>query len=60
MEWLWTLVVLAILFGPVIFVFARGRGGGGPSREDVPNATYATDQIRDMETGGRGGQLGPR
>ena len=59
MEWLWTLVVLAILLGPMVWMFVRGRRGGAPSREDAPNATGVTGEIRDMENGGRGGQLGP-
>jgi hypothetical protein len=29
-EWLWTLVLLVILFGPLVFVFVRGHRGGAP------------------------------
>ena len=48
MEWLWTVFVLVILFGPLIFVFARDRRGGAPSREDALNVTGVTDQIRNV------------
>ena len=61
MEWLWTLVVLVILFGPLIFVFVRGRLGGAPSREDSLGQSGVTGVIRNIETGGRapGGPLPP-
>ena len=61
MEWLWTLVLVAILFGPVIFVFVRGRLGGAPSREDALGQSGVTGVIRNIETGGRhpGGPLPP-
>ena len=61
MEWVWTLIVLAILFGPMIFVFVRGRRGGAPSREDEPNMTGVTGEIRNIASSGRGpgGHLPP-
>ena len=61
MEWLWTIVVLVILFGPLIFVFVRGRLGGAPSREDSLGQSGVTGVVRNIETGGRapGGPLPP-
>lgn len=61
MEWLWTLVVLVILFGPLLFVFVRDRRGGAPSREDSLGQSGVTGVVRNIETGGRapGGPLPP-
>jgi hypothetical protein len=59
-EWVWTLIVLAILFGPMVFVFVRGRRGGAPSREDALGSSGVADVIRNVETGGRmGGNTPP-
>jgi hypothetical protein len=68
-EWLWTVVVLVVLFGPVIFVFVRGRRGGAPSGDDRTAGSTVTDSVRHIASGdqtlrgtgsGRGGPLLPR
>jgi hypothetical protein len=60
-EWLWVIALLGILFGPLLFVFVRGRRGGAPSREDALGSSGVTGVIRNIETGGRspGGPLPP-
>jgi len=52
-EWLWVMALLGILFGPLIFVFVRGRHGGVPAREDALGNSGVTGVIRNIETGGR-------
>jgi hypothetical protein len=52
-EWLWTGVVLLVLFGPVLFVFIRGRGGGAPSGDDLTAGSTVTDSVRHIASGGR-------
>ena len=48
MEWLWSLVLIAILFGPIVWVFVKGRKGGGPVDEDAPNMTGWSAIIKDI------------
>ena len=53
MEWLWAFIPLAILLGPMIWLAVRGRGYGGPTREDEANLSTVTGFIRGIETAGR-------
>ncbi len=39
MEWLWSVVLIAILFGPIVWVVVKDRKGGAPAGEDAPNMT---------------------
>lgn len=39
MEWLWVLVLALILFGPIVWVFIRGRRYAAPKREDALGGT---------------------
>lgn len=67
MEWLWTLAIAAILFGPFIFVALRDRHGGAPRGDDLSASSTVTDSVRRIEGGdrlgpgsGKGGPLPPR
>ena len=53
MEWLWVLVLVAILLGPIAWIAVRGRRYGGPTREDEGNLSTVTGFVRGSETGGR-------
>jgi cytochrome c-type biogenesis protein CcmH/NrfF len=55
MEWLWVLALLAVLFGPIVWVFARERRStGAPSREDQLNQTGIAGELRNSATAGHG------
>ena len=39
MEWFFTLVLVLILFGPIVWVFTLGRRAGAPDQEDKFDST---------------------
>lgn len=46
MEWIATIVVLAILFGPIIWAFTLGRRQREPEAEDPKGDTAYQELIR--------------
>lgn len=60
MEWLWGLILLAILVGPLFIVVARaalGRRSGLPKHEQSTEALGMIQTMKDqgnLRTGGRG------
>jgi hypothetical protein len=66
-EWLWVLLLGAVIFGPIVWSLTRGRSGGAPSGDDVDAGSTVTDSVRRLEGDGRfgpgsgkGGPLLPR
>ncbi len=63
MEWLWSVALVAIIFGPVLWVFLRDRTGGAPSGDDVNAGSTVTDSVRhtagDWRAPGGSGKGGP-
>jgi hypothetical protein len=55
MEWLAIIIVLAILFGPIVWGLTVGRKGGAPENDDAEGATAYGSFIRRILTGGRRG-----
>ncbi|OGO72042.1 MAG: hypothetical protein A3G84_00130 [Chloroflexi bacterium RIFCSPLOWO2_12_FULL_71_12] len=47
MEWLWVLILAVILFGPIVWVFIRGRRYAAPPREDAHGASGYGAVMRD-------------
>ncbi len=54
----WVVVLLAIIVGPIVWVFLNDRSGGAPRNEDEPNATGVTGVVRNVETGRTGAGTG--
>ena len=66
MEWLWVVVLGAIIFGPIVWALARDRSGGAPSGDDRTAGSTVTDSVRHIASGdrtpggsGKGGPLPP-
>jgi hypothetical protein len=54
-EWLFVLVGVVILFGPIIWALTVGRKSGAPENEDEQGMTAYGSFIRRVLTGGRKG-----
>jgi cytochrome c-type biogenesis protein CcmH/NrfF len=47
MEWLWVYALVAIIVGPIIWVFVRERRStGAPTRDDQLNQTGIASELR--------------
>jgi hypothetical protein len=57
MEWFFVLVGVVILFGPIIWVFTRGRRSETPDHEDIHGSTAYGEFIRNVDA--PPGQSGP-
>lgn len=57
MEWIFVLVVVLILFGPIVWALTKGRRSGVPEDEDPQGATGYGELIRNVEV--PPGQSGP-
>jgi len=67
-EWLWVVVLGAIIFGPIVWALTRDRSGGAPSGDDLSAGSTVTDSVRHIASGdstprgsgsGKGGPLLP-
>jgi len=54
-EWLWVVLLGAVIFGPIVWSLTRGRSGGAPSGDDVGAGSTVTDSVRRLEGDGRTG-----
>lgn len=55
MEWLWVFVLIALLLGPIAWVFIRERRStGAPSRADQLNQTGIAGELRNNTGRGPG------
>jgi len=52
-EWVAGIVMLAIIFGPIVWALTAGRKGGTPENDDAAGATAYGSFIRRVLTGGR-------
>jgi hypothetical protein len=57
MEWIFVLVVVLILFGPIVWAVTKGRRSGVPDDEDAQGATAYGELMRNVEA--PPGQSGP-
>ena len=55
MEWVFVLVGVIIIFGPIVWALTAGRKGGAPDNEDAAGATAYGSFIRRWLSGGRRG-----
>ena len=67
MEWLWVVLLGAVIFGPIVWALTKDRAGGAPSGTDLDAGSTVTDSVRHIASGGRtpggsgkGGPLLPR
>jgi hypothetical protein len=62
-EWLWVVVLGAIIFGPIIWAVTRDRSGGAPAGDDLSAGSTVTDSVRHIasneRTPGGSGMGGP-
>ena len=49
MEWLFVLVLVMILFGPVVWAVTKGRRSGAPDHKDAKGSTAYGEFIRNNE-----------
>ena len=61
MEWLFVLIGVVILFGPIVWAFTKGRRSEAPDREDIRGSTAYGEFIRNVEAppGESGSSTGP-
>ena len=57
MDWIFVLVVVLILFGPIVWAVTKGRRSGVPDDEDAQGATAYGAFVRNVES--PPGQSGP-
>lgn len=49
MEWVWVVILFAVVLGPVAYALTFGRRHGAPSAEDETGATAIGELIRQRD-----------
>ena len=55
MEWLFVVLLVLILVGPIVWAVTRGRRSGAPADEDAQGVTGWATFIKETLTRNRGG-----